>query len=162
MQVVREKDELKHENQEMAQLLHAHGIPYQRSFVRKHSISQNGSTYAGSSTGSFSGTSSSRGQTLEGSPYQAGLTLNGQNATGKRSPHSPVNPNNYPPYSPVKAPSPVSRSPMDLSGFPNQAQAPIGMAMTTDHKVSSRGTIPQMRDPSSIFMDDQVSLDFVL
>ncbi|KAL8866450.1 MAG: hypothetical protein Q9174_006296 [Haloplaca sp. 1 TL-2023] len=162
LQVVREKDDLKHENQEMAQLLQAHGIPYQRSFVRKHSMSQNGSTYAGSSTGSLSANSSSRAQTLDGSPYQTGLSLNGHNATGKLSPHSPANPNNYPPYSPVKAPSPASHSAMDLSGFPDQAQAPIGMAMTTDHKVSSRGTIPQVRDPSSIFKDDQVSLDFVL
>lgn len=70
------------------------------------------------------------------------------------------NPNGFSGYSPGKASSIVPQSPVDPSRF--ATQAPIGMAMTTDHKVSSKGSIPQVREAGSIFRDDQVSLDFVL
>ncbi|KAL8737924.1 MAG: hypothetical protein Q9181_001229 [Wetmoreana brouardii] len=160
LQLVREKEELKHENQEMAQLLRANGIPYQSSYLQKPSPSQNGSTYTGSSVGSISGRSSTRAQTVEGSPFQASTSLNSPNGAAKRSPHSPANPNGFPAYNSAQSSSIASQSPMDPPEF--APHAPVGMAITTDHKVSSIGSIPQVRDAGSIFKDDQVSLDFVL
>lgn len=160
LQLVRKKEELKQENREMAQLLQANGISYQSNFPRKPSLSQNGSIYTASSTGSMSGGSSTRAQTVEGSPYTAPLSLNGSNGVVKRAPHSPGNPNIFPAYSPAKAVSMPSQTPIEPPGF--SSQAPIGMAITTDRKASSTGSLPQSRELSSIFKDDQISLDFVL
>ncbi|KAI4243761.1 MAG: hypothetical protein LQ352_006975 [Teloschistes flavicans] len=160
VQLVREKEELKHENREMAQLLQANGIPYQSNFIRKPSPSQNGSIYTGSSTGSVSAGSSTRAQTAEGSPYAAPLALNGSNGVVKRAPHSPGNPNIFPAYTPAKAASMPAQSPIEQPGF--SSQAPIGMAITTDRKASSTSSLPQARETSSIFKDDQIQLDFVL
>ncbi|KAL8770487.1 MAG: hypothetical protein Q9194_005152, partial [Teloschistes cf. exilis] len=160
LQLVREKEELKQENREMAQLLQANGISYQSSFPRKPSLSQNGSIYTASSTGSMSGGSSTRAQTVEGSPYTAPLSLNGSNGVVKRASHSPGNPNIFPAYSPAKAASMPSQTPIEPPGF--SSQAPIGMAITTDRKASSTSSLAQSRELSSIFKDDQISLDFVL
>ncbi|KAL8912823.1 MAG: hypothetical protein Q9172_007424 [Xanthocarpia lactea] len=160
VQLVQEKEALKHENRAMAQLLQANGIPYQSSYVRKQSVNQTDSTYTGSSTGSFSGNSSSRAQTVDSSPYQAPMSLNSPNRALDRSPHSPGKTMGFPSHSPGYVSSIPSHSPRNPGGF--GSQAPIGMAITTDHKASSTGSIPQIQEPRWIFRDDQISLDFVL
>ncbi len=66
----------------------------------------------------------------------------------------------FPAHSPTNTSSNPSQSPMNHGGF--GFQAPIGMAITTDHKASSSGSVPQIKEPPWIFRDDQISLDFVL
>ncbi|KAL8806611.1 MAG: hypothetical protein Q9182_001259 [Xanthomendoza sp. 2 TL-2023] len=158
VQLVRDKEELKRENQEMAQLLHIHGIPYRNSYVRKLSTAHSESNYMGSSAGSISGASSSRAQTADGSPFQAPKSLNSPNGAIRRPPHSPGT--GMPSPNPVTPSNIASQSPSNTAEY--TSQAPIGMAITTDHKASSTGSLPQGHDPNWIFRDDQISLDFVL
>ncbi|KAI4280533.1 MAG: hypothetical protein L6R38_004395 [Xanthoria sp. 2 TBL-2021] len=160
IQIVREKEELKHENREMAQLLQANGIPFRSSYVRKSSVIKTESTYTGSSTGSFSGTPSSHAQTVDSSPYQAPQSLNSPNRALDRSPHSPGKTMGFRSNSPANTSSNPSQSPRNQGGFGSQGT--IGMAITTDHKASSTGSIPQIKEPPWIFRDDQIALDFVL
>lgn len=160
VQIVREKEELKHENREMAQLLQANGIPFRSSYVRKSSVIKTESSYTGSSTGSFSGTPSSRAQTVDSSPYQGHQSLNSPNRALDRSPHSPGKTMGFSSNSPANTSSNLSQSPRNPGGF--GSQAPIGVAITTDHKASSTGSVPQIKEPPWIFRDDQISLDFIL
>ncbi|KAL8816671.1 MAG: hypothetical protein Q9223_004361 [Gallowayella weberi] len=158
VQLVREKEDLKRENQEMAQLLHIHGIPYRNSYVRKLSTAHSESNYLGSSAGSISGASSSRAQTADGSPFQAPKSLTSSNGAIRRPPHSPGT--GLPSPSPVTPSNIASQSPSNTAEY--TSQAPIGMAITTDHKASSTGSLSQGQDSNWIFRDDQISLDFVL
>ncbi|KAL8714390.1 MAG: hypothetical protein Q9220_001723 [cf. Caloplaca sp. 1 TL-2023] len=158
--VVREKEGLQEENQEMAQLLRAHGIPYQSNIIRKQSMSRTGSSFTGSSGGSISGASSSRAQTVDGSPFQPSLTLNGSNGTMRRSPHSPGRSMGFP--ASISTSTSNMTSPTLMEPSENGSQAPIGTAITTNHKASSTGSIPQTHGLDWIFKDDQISLDFVL
>ncbi len=160
VQIVREKEELKHEVREMAQLLQANGIPFRSSYVPKSSVIKTESTYTGSSTGSFSGTPSSRAQTVDSSPYEAPRSLNSPNRALDRSPHSPGKTMAFRSNSPATSSNNPPQSPMNQGGF--GSQAPIGVAITTDHKASSTGSVPQIKEPPWIFRDDQISLDFVL
>ncbi|KAL8947896.1 MAG: hypothetical protein Q9222_005871 [Ikaeria aurantiellina] len=158
--LVREKEGLQQENQEMAQLLRAHGIPYQSNIIRKQSMSRTGSSFTGSSGGSISGASSSRAQTVEGSPFQPSLTLSSSNGTMRRSPHSPGRSMGLPATNSANTSNMTSPTLMEPSGY--GSQPPIGTAITTDHKASSTGSIHQTQGLDWIFKDDQVSLDFVL
>ncbi|KAL8694497.1 MAG: hypothetical protein Q9224_003556, partial [Gallowayella concinna] len=157
-QIVREKEELKHENQEMAHLLQVHGIPYRNSYVRKLSTAQSESNYMGSSAGSISGASSIRAQTADGSPFQAPKSLSSPSMAVRRRPHSPGM--GISSSSPATPSNIASQSPGNTTEY--TSQAPIGMAITTNHKASSTGSLPQVHDGSWIFRDDQISLDFVL
>lgn len=161
VQLVREKEELKHENQEMAQLLQAHGIPYQNSYIRKLSTTQSENAFMGSSTaGSVSGASGSRAPTANGSPFQGSKPLNSPNGGSRRPPHSPGASLGLQASSPIHTSSTASQSPSNPVEF--GSQAPIGMAITTDHKASSTGSLPQLANSNWIFKDDQISLDFIL
>ncbi|KAL8934737.1 MAG: hypothetical protein Q9216_005755 [Gyalolechia sp. 2 TL-2023] len=161
-EMVREQEQLQHENQEMAQLLRAHGIPYQSSFVRKPSISQHSSFYSGSPAESFSGMSMSRTQTMEESPFQASMSVPSPNGAVQRSSHSPGNPMGPPHPSPVNTSGMTSQSPANSMEY--TSQAPIGMAITTDHKVST-DSIPRVQEPTiftgGIFANPDVAIEFL-
>lgn len=162
-EMVREQEQLLHENQEMAQLLRAHGIPYQSSYVRKPSMSQHSSFYSASPVDSFSGTPLSRTQTVDGSPFQASMSIPSPNGAGRQSSHSPGKSMGPPHPSPTNAPGAImNQSPSHSMEY--TSQAPIGMAITTDHKASTED-IPRAREPKiftgGIFRNPDVAIEFL-
>ncbi|KAL9003512.1 MAG: hypothetical protein Q9188_003617 [Gyalolechia gomerana] len=161
-EMVREQEQLQHENQEMAQLLRAHGIPYQSSYARKPSTSQHSSFYSGSPADSFSGMSMSRTQTMEGSPFQASMSVPSPNGAVLRSSHSPGKPMGPPQPSPVNTSGISAQSPANSMEY--TSQAPIGMAITTDQKVST-DSIPHVQEPKiftgGIFANPDVAIEFL-
>ena len=156
-EMVREREQLKHENNEMAQLLRSHGIQYQSSYIRKPSTSQHSSFYSGSPGGSFSGPSLSRTHTIEGSPFQGSISVPSPNGPMRRSPHSPGRSMGFPTPSPVNTSSTgPGQSPTNF--FEDTNQVPIGMAITTNHKAPP-GSIPQVQGPG--IFDPEVYLEFI-
>ncbi|KAL9597850.1 MAG: hypothetical protein Q9219_004871 [cf. Caloplaca sp. 3 TL-2023] len=163
-EMVREQEQLKHENQEMAQLLRAHGIPYQSSYIRKPSISQQSSFHSTSPADSFSGTSMSRTQTADGSPFQSSISAPSPNGLMRRSPHSPGTTVGFPTPSPGNTSGGLpAQSP--TTSFEHPSQAPIGVAITTDHKAST-GSIPHIQQPptykDAIFINSDISAKFIV
>ncbi|KAL8824115.1 MAG: hypothetical protein Q9170_008249 [Blastenia crenularia] len=159
-EMLRDQEQLKYENNEMAQLLRANGIQYRTSYVRKPSMSQQSDYYSSSPSDSFSGTTLSRTQTVDGSPFQASMSVPSPNGTMRRSPHSPGKLMGLPTPSPISTTGGLSsQSPVEYTD-----QAPIGMAITTDHKTST-DNVPQIQAPgmarAGIFRDAKVSTDFV-
>ena len=146
--VIREKEDLLEENQEMAQLLRANGIHYDNVVSRSLSASTARRMYARST----SSTSNNSGlATSEGSIRTARSTTSLSVTTG----HSPL--------SPARASAFSSHSPVSVSGF--STDSPIGTAITTNHRAPSTASVPYMSlptKPASVFDDDQVSLNFVL
>ncbi|KAL9026286.1 MAG: hypothetical protein Q9196_005024 [Gyalolechia fulgens] len=165
-EMVREQDQLQHENQEMAQLLRAHGIPYQSTYVRNPSMSRHSSFYSGSPADSFSAASMSRTQTMEESPFQASMSVPSRNGAARRSSHSSGNPTGPPHSNPVNTSGVMtaqSQSPA-ANSMEYASQAPIGMAITTDHQVST-DSIPWTREPTiftgGIFANPDVAIEFL-
>ncbi|KAL8985773.1 MAG: hypothetical protein Q9177_004344 [Variospora cf. flavescens] len=159
-QQIREKEKLKKENEEMAQLLHAAGIPYKNSFTRKPSLTS--SFYTSHSTGSLSESSGNPTPRIAGSPFKAP-------PSSFQAPAPPI------PHSPNTSganrglPGPFSHS-GDYHGNAPQAfinggeyvsQESIGMAITTDQKTPSILSVPQVKQHGGIFSDHQVLIKFV-
>ncbi|KAL9607883.1 MAG: hypothetical protein Q9167_007246 [Letrouitia subvulpina] len=101
IELVQTKEAYRAENEEMANLLRAHGIPFQ-SQIEQSQI-QGPSFYGSSPFGSGSGVSSSRPQTLETSP--SGTTLSPRSPSGLAI-MSPGAPNGFAISPDVKKPSP--------------------------------------------------------
>lgn len=78
IELVQTKEAYRAENEEMARLLRAHGIPFQSQIGQ--SPNQGPSTYGNSPFGSVSGVSSSHPQTLGASP--SGTTLSAHSPSG--------------------------------------------------------------------------------
>ncbi|KAL8966453.1 MAG: hypothetical protein Q9197_005971 [Variospora fuerteventurae] len=159
-QQIREKEKLKKENEEMAQLLQAAGIPYKSSFTRKPSLTS--SYYTSHSTGSLSESSGNPTPRIAGSPFQPP-------PSSFQAPAPPI------PHSPNTSganrglPGPFSHS-GDYHGNAPQAffdggeyvsQESIGMAITTDQKTPSILSVPQVKQHGGIFSDHQVLIKFV-
>ncbi|KAL8719678.1 MAG: hypothetical protein Q9225_003333 [Loekoesia sp. 1 TL-2023] len=151
--MVHEQEQLKHENYEMAQLLQANGIYYQSSYIRKQSMSQQSSFNSISPADSFSGASMSRTQTTDEAPFQASMSVPSSNGLMRPSPYNSGNPMGFP-----------TPSQVDINFFEDGTQPSIGMAITTDHKISL-DSIPLEEEPpiftGGIFKDHSVATQFV-